>query len=78
MSLFFLLVFDCLALFVEFDADAMYSWVQTDMGAMGAKEAGIESPPTTLEDSVAGLIDKVCGFDSHQELVFWTLTSLSD
>jgi hypothetical protein len=35
------------------------SWVQTEMGNAGAKNVGMEKADTTVEDSVAGLMDKV-------------------
>ncbi|KAK0659828.1 Norsolorinic acid ketoreductase [Lasiodiplodia hormozganensis] len=34
-------------------------WVQTDMGNMGAKSAGLEATPETLEASVSGILNRV-------------------
>jgi len=34
-------------------------WVQTDMGNMGARSAGMKEAPTTVEESVSGLLDKI-------------------
>ncbi|KAF2219982.1 hypothetical protein BDZ85DRAFT_267915 [Elsinoe ampelina] len=34
-------------------------WVQTDMGNAGAVASGMEAAPTTLQDSVAGILQKI-------------------
>jgi len=34
-------------------------WVQTDMGNKGAKANGLEQAPTSLEDSIAGLLKQI-------------------
>jgi len=34
-------------------------WVQTDMGNQGAVANGLEQAPTTIEDSVAGLLKQI-------------------
>ena len=36
-----------------------HSWVQTDMGTMGARANGMEAAPVTLKDSINGILDKV-------------------
>lgn len=34
-------------------------WVQTDMGNAGAVANGLQEAPTSLEDSIKGLVEKV-------------------
>lgn len=34
-------------------------WVQTDMGNAGAKANGLEEAPTSVEECVSGMIDKI-------------------
>ena len=54
-------------------------WVATDMGNKGAKSAGMEQAPVKVEDSVAGLLEKVDGatrektsgtFQSYDDMKF--------
>lgn len=35
------------------------SWVQTDMGNAGAVAHGLEEAPTTVVDSINGMVEKV-------------------
>jgi NAD(P)-dependent dehydrogenase (short-subunit alcohol dehydrogenase family) len=35
-------------------------WVQTDMGNHGATSHGMEKAPITIDQSIAGMLDKVC------------------
>ena len=40
-------------------ANVYLRWVQTDMGTMGAKSAGMKKAPTTVEESITGMLNKV-------------------
>lgn len=35
------------------------SWVQTDMGNAGAHANGLSEAPTTIQESVDGILDKI-------------------
>jgi NAD(P)-dependent dehydrogenase (short-subunit alcohol dehydrogenase family) len=35
-------------------------WVQTDMGNYGATSHGLESAPVTIDESIGGMVKKVC------------------
>ena len=45
------------------------SWVQTDMGNAGAASMGMMEAPTTLEDSVTGLVKVIDDFKRGGELL---------
>jgi hypothetical protein len=40
-------------------ANDMKRWVQTEMGNLGARNAGLEKADVPLDESIEGLMDKV-------------------
>lgn len=38
----------------------MFRWVQTETGDKGADQRGMKRATVTLEESVSGILDKVC------------------